>query len=160
MKVEIVSAFGRVDDVLALLKEYTDMLLEQGDEVRQCLSTQHVDDELQDLSRKYAPPSGRLYLALVDGKVAGCVGLTRNDDYYCEIKRLYLRPEYRGLHLSRKLVDQVVHDAREIGYRHMRLDTFPFMESAIHLYEKYGFTYIERYNDNPAGSALFMELAL
>ena len=117
MKIEIVPAFGRMDDVLALIREYTEVLLQQGAEVRQCLSSQHLDDELLDLKKKYAPPSGRLYLALVDGKAAGCVGLTRNDNEHCEIKRLYLRPEYRGLHLSRKLVDQVIKDARAIGYR-------------------------------------------
>ena len=160
MNIEIIPAYGQMEDVLALLREYTDMILAQGEDVRQCLASQHLDDALHDLNKKYAPPSGRLYLALVDGKAAGCVGLTRSNDEYCEIKRLYLRLEYRGLHLSRKLVDQVIRDAREIGYRFMRLDTFPFMESAIRLYESYGFTYVEKYNDNPAESAIFMQLAL
>ena len=62
--------------------------------------------------------------------------------------------------ISKALVETVIKDAKEIGYKHMRLDTFPFMASAIKLYEKYGFHYIERYNDNPAETAIFMQLDL
>lgn len=101
-----------------------------------------------------------MYLALVEDKAVGCVALTKNDDMYCEIKRLYLKPEYRGMGISKALVETVIKDAKEIGYKHMRLDTFPFMASAIKLYEKYGFHYIERYNDNPAETAIFMQLDL
>ncbi len=157
---EIVPAYDRQRDMRELVKEYTDMILEQGEDVRRCLTSQHLDEELADMNKKYGPPYGRMYLALVDGKVAGTVALARNDEDYCEIKRLYLRPEYRGMHISGKLVEKVIGDAREIGYRHMRLDTFPFMEAAIRLYESYGFRFIDRYNDNPAESAIFMQLDL
>ncbi len=157
---EIVLAYNYVQEVLELVTEYTDNILKQGKEVQDCLSSQHLEDELYDIEKKYSLPDGRLYLALVDGMAAGCVGLTRNDDIYCEIKRLYVRPQYRGMHISSALTRQVISDAKGIGYHYMRLDTFPFMKDAIKLYEKYGFTRIERYNDNPASTAIFMQLEL
>ncbi len=76
------------------------------------------------------------------------------------MKRLYVRPGNRGRHIGGALVERLIADARDIGYRHMRLDTFPFMESAIRLYRRYGFYDIPRYNDNPAPTALFMQLDL
>ena len=79
---------------------------------------------------------------------------------FCEMKRLYVRPGNRGRHIGGALVERLIADARDIGYRHMRLDTFPFMESAIRLYRRYGFYDIARYNDNPAPTALFMQLDL
>lgn len=158
---ELVLAYDRLKDVLTLLKEYTDMILEQGgDEVRECLKAQHLDDELADVQKKYALPNGRLYLALADDRPAGCVGLARNDDDYCEIKRLYIRPEYRGQHLSHILINRIIEDAGSLGYKHMRLDTFPFMDTAVRIYRKYGFYNIERYNDNLAKTAVFMQLDL
>ena len=157
---EIVLAYGRELDMLKLVTEYTNGILEQGPDVVQCLNSQHLDDELKDMNLKYALPHGRMYLALVEDKAVGCVALTKNDDMYCEIKRLYLKPEYRGMGISKALVETVIKDAKGIGYKHMRLDTFPFMASAIKLYEKYGFHYIERYNDNPAETAIFMQLDL
>lgn len=157
---EILLAYDNLDDVLKLVEEYTNMLLEHGDEVKECLKSQHLDDELNDLQKKYALPDGRLYLVRVDGETAGCVGLTRNDEDYCELKRLYVRPEFRGKHLSKALIEKVIDDAKSIGYKYMRLDTFPFMNAAIKLYEKYEFEYIENYNGNPAKTALFMQLTL
>ena len=157
---EIILAYDNLEEVLELVKEYTDMLLQHGDELKECLKSQNIDDELKDLQRKYALPDGRLYLARIDGKTAGCVGLTRNDDEYCELKRLYIRPEFRGKHLSKTLIEKVIDDAKSIGYKYMRLDTFPFMNAAVKLYEKYGFEYIENYNDNPAKTALFMQMNL
>ena len=157
---EILLAYDNLEEVLELVEEYTNMLLEHGDEVKECLKSQHLDDELNDLQKKYALPDGRLYLVRVDGETAGCVGLTRNDEDYCELKRLYVRPEFRGKHLSKALIEKVIDDAKSIGYKYMRLDTFPFMKAAIKLYEKYGFEYIENYNGNPAKTALFMQLTL
>lgn len=158
--VELIQAQDDLNGFLMLVKEYTDLILQQDDEVARTLSSQHLDDELKDVKKKYGFPNGRMYIAMVDDKIAGCVALTRNDDDYCEIKRLYVRPEYRGRHLSRILSDKVIEDAKSIGYRYMRLDTFPFMKNAIRLYEKYGFDYIERYNNNPAKNAVFMQLTL
>ncbi len=158
--IEIVLAYDYMDAFLTLVKEYTDAISEEGDEVQATLSSQNLEDELQDTQKKYGLPHGRMYLALVDGKAAGCVALTKNDEDHCEIKRLYVRPQFRGQHISRKLTQRVIEDAKFIGYRYMRLDTFPFMRSAIRLYEKMGFEYVARYNDNPADSAIFMQLTL
>lgn len=157
---EIISAYDRLETMTELVREYTDLILQQGEEVQKCLSTQHLDTELVDMAKKYAPPDGRMYLALVDGEAAGCVALTKNDEQYCEIKRLYVRPKFRGLGISKALAGQVIADARAIGYRYMRLDTFPFMDAAIGLYERIGFHYIGKYNDNPASNAVFMQLDL
>lgn len=157
---DIVPAYDRQKEALELITEYTNTIRQQSEDVGPCLSSQHLSEELQDMQKKYGPPFGRIYLALVDKKAAGCVALTRNNEEYCEIKRLYVRPEYRGQHISRALVEQVIADARSIGYQHMRLDTFPFMANAIKLYESYGFYYTERYNDNPAKTAVFMQLDL
>ena len=112
------------------------------------------------MEKKYGLPYGRMYLAMVGDKVACCVALTRNNNDYCEIKRLYVRPQFRGLHISKALTERVINDAKSIGYKYMRLDTFPFMAAAIKLYEKYGFYRIDRYNDNPAKTAIFMQLNL
>lgn len=158
--VEIVSAQDHLEQFTALVKEYTGSILAQGDEVAEVLEHQHLDEELEDVERKYAPPSGRMYLAYCDGEPAECAALTRNDDSYCELKRLYVSPRFRNRHIARELMDHAEADAKEIGYKYMRLDTFPFMSGALHLYEKRGFKRIERYNENPASSAVFMEKRL
>lgn len=161
MKLELISAYDRIPELSELIREYTDAILAQGDDVRKCLAVQHLDEELRDLPRKYAPPYSRLYLAVSDnGTPAGCAALLRNDEEFCELKRLYVRPAFRGLRLGSLLLEKAIGDARSIGYKHIRLDTFPSMETAIRLYETYGFYRIGKYNDNPAETAVFMQLDL
>lgn len=157
---EIIVAYGHENEMLKLIKEYTHDILQNGADVADCLKSQHLDDELKDMQTKYGLPYGRMYIALVDENAVGCVALTRNDETFCEIKRLYVKPKYRGMGISKALIEKVIADAKEIGYKHMRLDTFPFMSSAIKLYEKYGFYYIEKYNNNPAQTAIFMQADL
>lgn len=156
----IVLAYDREKEIRELVVEYTDMIIKQGNDVKECLSSQNLDEELKDMKNKYSLPYGRMYLAIVKDEAVGCVALTKNDNEYCEIKRLYVRPKFRGQGISKALTEQVISDARKIGYKYMRLDTFPFMSSAIKLYEKYGFKIIDRYNDNPAKTAIFMQLDL
>lgn len=158
--IEMIPAHEKTEEFLSLLREYTEMINKQDASVAGTLSSQHLEEELKDVDKKYGPPGGRRYLALVDKKTAGCVALARNDDDYCELKRLYVKPEYRGRGLSKILCSKVIEDARAIGYRYMRLDTFPFMTSALRLYEEFGFEYIGKYNDNPAENAIFMQLKL
>jgi GNAT superfamily N-acetyltransferase len=158
--IEIIPAQKNINGFIELVKEYTDMICKQDTSVAGTLSSQHLDEELAHTEQKYGYPGGRMYLLLVDGHMAGCAALTGNDDKYCEIKRLYVRPEYRGRGFSKLLCNKVIEEARQIGYQYMRLDTFPFMKSAIHVYEKLGFQYIEKYNDNPADDAIFMQLSL
>jgi len=158
--VALVNAQEDIDTFTTLVREYTDGIIRQNPAAAETLESQHLEDELKNIGKKYGRPDGRTYILLVDGKAAGCAALSRFDGRCCELKRLYVRPGYRGRHLSRVLCDQIIRDAREIGYQRMRLDTFPFMKSAIRLYEGYGFYPIERYNDNPAENAVFMELML
>ena len=125
------------------------------------LCFQSFEKELAELPGKYAPPEGRLLLAVVNGSVAGCVALRKIGEGTCEIKRLYLRQEFRGLGLGRKLAEAIIGEAKEIGYERMRLDTLPpKMNDAIKLYRSLGFKEIEPYYDNPVPGAKFMELDL
>ncbi|MCI8328231.1 MAG: GNAT family N-acetyltransferase [Oscillibacter sp.] len=160
MGVELQLAYDRLDDVQALFAEYTTVIAGQRADVATCLASQHYEEELQNLEGKYGLPGGRLYLAYLDGDCAGCGALTRNSPQYAELKRLYVRPRFRGRQIGRRLVEQLLADATGAGYLGVRLDTFPFMESAIRLYECCGFTRIGAYNDNPIADAVFMERPL
>ena len=124
------------------------------------LCFQSFDRELADLPGKYAPPEGRLFLALENGLPAGCIALRKIEEGVCELKRLYVRPAFRVGGIGRKLSDAVITAAREIGYERMRLDTLSSMKEAIALYKSLGFRRIAPYYDNPSGSAVFMELKL
>jgi putative acetyltransferase len=124
------------------------------------LCFQNFDKELADLPGAYSPPHGRLLLATVEEQVAGCVALRPLEPGICEMKRLYVRPAYRGQALGKKLVEAVVTEARCIGYERMRLDTVPSMAAAISLYRAIGFREIEPYTTNPIPGALFLELDL
>ena len=158
--VEIVDGLGHRSKVISLFDEYTRMLVSLDPSFRLYLDIQHYEDEVRDLEAKYAPPYGRLYLLLVDGKAAGCIALRRLDEWRCELKRLYVRPQYRGCGYSRLLLDRIVSDARAIGYTLMLLDSLPELESALSLYRSYGFVETACYNDSPVENTVFMELAL
>ena len=143
-----------------LFGEYMEMLLCRQPEFRDYLAVQHYDTELDQLREKYGPPGGRLYLARVDGTAAGCVALRRIDGEYCELKRLYVRPSFRGHGLAGRLVDQVISDARTVGYQAVLLDTFPFLEDAIRLYKKRGFREVPSYNGTPMEQLIYLRLDL
>lgn len=160
MQLEIVSAFGHESELIELFKEYTDMLVETDPKFKGYLDLQHYDDELKDLNKKYGPPDGRLYIAYCDGKPAGCIGLKRLNEDECEMKRLYVRPKYRGHGLSKKFIDLIIKDAREIGYKRMRLDTLPPLKSAIHVYKRLSFYETEAYLDSPMDESIYMCLDL
>ena len=158
MEVLLELGYGKPKEILRLFSEYIDDILKKGPEVKNCLQSQHYDEEAEQLQEKYGEPYGRLYLASYSLAPAGCVALRKLDDAYCEMKRLYVRPMYRGLHIGKMLMEKVIEDAKQIGYRHIRLDTFPFMIEAMQMYKRYGFYEIEPYNDNPASSAVFMQM--
>jgi GNAT superfamily N-acetyltransferase len=125
------------------------------------LCFQNFEKELANLPGDYAAPAGRLLLAYEDAQLTGCVALRKLDDDICEMKRLFLREEFRGRGLGRQLIAAIIQEARQIGYERMRLDTLPpKMNDAIALYQTYGFKQIERYYDNPVPGAMFMELDL
>lgn len=116
--------------------------------------------ELASLPGKYAPAAGRLFLASESGQIAGCVALRPIADGICEMKRLYVRPAFRGCGIGAALAEAVITAAKEIGYTRMRLDTLSSMTLAIRVYEKLGFRRIDPYYENPSGLAVFFELAL
>jgi N-acetylglutamate synthase-like GNAT family acetyltransferase len=124
------------------------------------LGFQEIESELDDLATAYGPPGGRILVALVDGEIAGCVGLRPLEQDCCEMKRLYVRPAFRGTGLGKRLALAVIETAGELGYERMRIDTLPQMGAARKLYASLGFREIEPYRFNPVPGTAFMELAL
>jgi len=125
------------------------------------LCFQNFEQELAGLPGHYAPPDGRLLLAEYEGQLAGCVALHKWESGVCEMKRLYLRPSFRGKRLGRVIAETVITEARSIGYERMRLDTIePIMKDAVEMYRKLGFREIAPYRANPMAGAMYMELQL
>jgi carbonic anhydrase len=125
------------------------------------LCFQNFEQELANLPGDYAPPRGRLLLAREFDELMGCIALRPLGPTTCEMKRLFVRAEYRDRGLGRVLIEAIIEEARKIGYTHMRLDTIADrMERAIALYRSIGFVEIPPYRQNPVDTATFMELDL
>jgi len=128
---------------------------------------QGFDAELAELPGKYAPPTGALLLARAEGEAAGTVALRQLAPEICEMKRLYVRPPYRGLRtgeglsLGRALAMAVVAEARALGYRRLRLDTIAGkMDAAMRIYRSMGFVEIAPYYPSPVPDTVYLELVL
>ena len=153
MKLDQAETPEQVEEVRRLLREYEASL-----GVSLCF--QGFERELAELPGEYAPPGGRLWMALRADQAVGCVALRRIDDETCEMKRLYLRAGFRGRGAGRLLAVAIIGEARKIGYQKMRLDTLAEMREARTLYESLGFKRIEPYYHNPMQGVIFMELKL
>ncbi len=138
-----------------------ELFLEYAQSLGFSLCFQSFDEELANLPGDYTPPEGRLLLAEYQNQLVGCGAFRQLDSETCEMKRLYLRPRCRGLGLGRALALQVISQARDAGYRRMRLDTVePVMKAAVKMYRELGFYEIAPYTTNPIAGALYMELVL
>lgn len=124
------------------------------------LEFQHFEVELVGLPGKYAPPTGNLYLALWEQQPAGCAAFYGMSEGICEIKRVFVLPEFHGKRVGRQLVERLIQDATRAGYRFMRLDSFRRLESAYRLYQSLGFYEIAPYNQNPQQDVYYMEKRL
>lgn len=138
------------------------MIIEYATWLEFNLCFQGFDEEMRSFPGKYIPPSGRLFLALWDGQPAGVIALRALEEQgVCEMKRLYVRPEFRGHGIGRELAQLIIAEATAIGYSRMRLDTIPGkMDSAIEMYRELGFMEAVAYYETPVGQTIFMELAL
>lgn len=124
------------------------------------LSYQNFDRELAELPGNYAPPSGTLLLAMAGDAAAGCVAIRPLGAGFCEMKRLYVRPEWRASGLGKRLVEAAIEDARQAGHRYLRLDTLPAMSAARHLYAAMGFREIAPYYSSPVAGTSFFQLEI
>jgi putative acetyltransferase len=142
------------------IKTVKQLLIEYADWLEFDLCFQNFEEELTNLPGDYAPPSGCLLLARHNGKAAGCIALRKLSNSVCEMKRLYVKPKFRGLKIGRKLVETIIAEARKIGYTRIRGDTVPSMEAARALYASVGFKEISPYRHNPIEGAIYIELKL
>ena len=125
------------------------------------LCFQGFEEEINNLPGKYALPDGRLFLAYSDKDITGCIAMRKLEDGICEMKRLFVRDAFRGQKIGNKLIGKIIDEARSVGYKKMRLDTYPAkMGKAVDLYRSYGFHEIPSYYDNPHDGVLFMEVYL
>lgn len=142
-----------LDAVHILFREYADSLAFD-------LSFQDFEKELESLPGRYALPEGCLLIAENQDDIVGCVAARKIDDGVCEMKRLFVRPEFRGTGLGRRLAMEIIRIAIRLGYSRMRLDTTPLMNEATSLYRSLGFYDTEPYCYNPVPGAVFLELDL
>ena len=145
----------------AQIAQARELFLEYAESLGFSLCFQNFDQELAGLPGDYAPPEGRLLLIGHEDQLAGCVALHKLEANICEMKRLYLRPQFRGKGFGRALANRIIADAHQIGYQRMRLDTVePVMKDAVAMYRKLGFKEVAPYRPNPMAGAIYMELEL
>ena len=160
MSLEMKLTYDDRENTKQLFSEFLALLLDQDENFRKYMALQNYDDELNSLREKYGPPMGRFYIAYWDGQAAGCIAFTQSSETECEMKRLYVKPAFRGRGIGKKLVEQILRDAREIGYQAMVLETIPAFKEAIRIYQDLGFFKIPKFRDGPLSYTIFMKLNL
>ena len=136
------------------------LIIEYSHSLKSNICLRDFEKEMEEFPGEYAPPEGAVLLAFVNNSAVGCVVLRPLQEDLCEMKRLYVKPEYRGLSIGNLLVRNIIPEARKIGYKGVRLDTLPEMKEAQSLYSKLGFVNIPEYGNNHFPGAHFMELDL
>ena len=136
MDYTLIYGYDRPKEVEELFTEYTNMLVRLDPLFQESLDEQNYSEEMEHLEDKYGLPDGRLYLLMDREKAAASVALHKIDEQTCELKRLYVKPEYRRQGIAEMLLDRLISEARETGYSYMVLDTMPALKEAIRLYEK------------------------
>ena len=143
------------------LDEVKKLIIAYSNELNRDLSFQNFDKELSNLKEKYTYPNGKVICCKTeDNEVIGCVAFTKHSDVRCELKRLYVLPEYRKFGIGKKLLESIIEEARKDNYKEIVLDTIKPLKSAIKLYEKYGFKEIPSYYNNPMDDVIYMKLDL
>ena len=160
MSLVIRPAWDAKEEIRQLFSEYTALLVAGNPAFQHYLDLQDYEREIGHLEEKYGEPAGRLYLAAWDGETAGCVALHPLEGDLAELKRLYVRPAFRGRGIGRALTERIIADARAEGYRTLQLDTQPFLPEAIRLYQKLGFAEMKGYNTSPLPETIYMKLEL
>jgi putative acetyltransferase len=160
MEIVHVESPQQLEQIRALFSEYFQWI---DQELKIDMGYQKLQQELQALPGYYAPPSGRLLLLQDQLQAVGCIALRPLEDGACELKRMYVRPAYRGQGLGRALGERIISEARRAGYRLMRLDTASVLVNAITLYSSLGFCTVDPYYEVPPEVLLwsvFMEMRL
>jgi ribosomal protein S18 acetylase RimI-like enzyme len=137
-----------------------ELFLEYAQSLGFSLCFQNFDKELKELPGCYAPPDGCIFVAMVDNKYAGCVAIRKFNHDTCEMKRLYIKPEFRKLGIGRQISLTIIDKAKELGYKRMILDTIATMESAVKLYSSLGFKSVDPYYDNPLENVCYFSREL
>jgi len=150
MPLEIRLAYNEIEKVKELFIEYMSALDTD-------LAYQDFGSELDNLPDKYILPLGRLYIAIYNGELAGCIALRPHEKNSCEMKRLYVRPKFRRLRIGYALVEKIINDIIHMQYDKMLLDSLPSMGSAIELYKKLGFYEVEPYCHSPIEGTVFLQ---
>ena len=149
----IIDGKHHINQVRNLIIEYTQML-------NRDLSFQNIDDELKDPSKKYTAPAGELLVAIENDEVVGMIAYHKHSATRCEMKRLYVKPKYRGMKLGEQLIQKLIELAMQSGYTEMVLDTLLPLQSAIYLYQKLGFQQYEPYYNNPMNDVIYFKKML
>ena len=148
------------------LDEVRNLFGEYQKELDEDLCFQSFTEELKNPLKKYGPPFGSLLLAFWDEKVAGCIAIcelksgTEDEGKICEMKRLFVRPDYRSLGIGKVLVERIIDDAENLGYDKMKLDTLRKLDRAIRLYKQMDFVETNAYYHNPIREVVYMERKL